>query len=192
MSNRHRYRRYRKPAPAPVRTAGDAPDAPDDTIVVGRVVRGHGLDGSLKIRSYSDNPERFRAGEPLTVSGESHAVVSGQTLTDGHILLRLAGVNDAHAARKLTGQWLFAPIDSAPALPPGEYYHYQLVGLPVITDQGETLGAVREILTTGSNDVYVVASDAGEEILLPAISQVIRRIDLSAGRMLVHLIDGLR
>ena len=77
-------------------------------------------------------------------------------------------------------------------LPPGEYYHYQLVGLAVVTEQGEELGTLQEVLVTGSNDVYVVQSEAGDEILLPAVSQVIKQVDLSAGRMLVHLIDGLR
>ena len=75
---------------------------------------------------------------------------------------------------------------------PGEYYHYQLVGLTVITEQGERLGRVQEVLVTGSNDVYIVKSDDGAELLLPAITQVVKDIDLAAGRMLVRLLDGLR
>lgn len=87
---------------------------------------------------------------------------------------------------------MIAPTDSDPQLPPGEYYHYQLVGLTVITDHGENLGTIQEVLATGSNDVYVVTSDSGQEVLLPAIEQVIKEIDLASGKMLVHLLDGLR
>ena len=161
-------------------------------MVVGRIIRGHGLDGALRIRPLSDNPARFQAGNLLTVAGRALAVVSCQHLPDGHSLLRLEGLNDPYAARRLSGEWLIAPVDPAPELPPGEYYHYQLVGLSVVTDQGEYLGAIREVLATGSNDVYVVISDDGTEILLPAIEQVVKEIDLASGAMLVHLIDGLR
>lgn len=159
---------------------------------MGRIIRSHGRDGSLRIQSYSDNPARFQPGSRLQVAGESRAVVSLRPLPDGHALLQLEGLEDPNAARQLSGQWLIAPADPAPALPPGEYYHYQLVGLTVITDQGENLGAIGEVLETGSNDVYVVTSDAGDEVLLPAIEQVVKEIDLASGTMLVHLLDGLR
>ena len=159
---------------------------------MGRIIRGHGLDGTLRIQPLSDNPARFQAGSTLTVAGQLRTIDSCAHLPDGHALLRLEGLNDPNAARRLSGEWLLAPEDSAPELPPGEYYHYQLVGLSVITDQGEKLGEVREVLETGSNDVYVVASPNGGELLLPAIEQVVKEIDLGSGRMLVHLIDGLR
>lgn len=128
----------------------------------------------------------------MTVAEETWAVVSYQTLPDRYALLRLEGLYSADAVAKMAGQWLIAPEDPAPDLPPGEYYHYQLVGLAVVTDEGEHLGNLQEVLVTGSNDVYVVTSDTGSEILLPAIAQVIREVDLASQRVLVHLIDGLR
>lgn len=159
---------------------------------MGRIIRSHGLDGSLRIQSLSDNPTRFQAGSTLTIAGQTRTVVSCHPLPDGHALLRLEGLNDPYAARRLSGEWLIAPTDSDPQLAEGEYYHYQLVGLTVITDRGENLGRIQEVLETGSNDVYVVTSDSGEEVLLPAIGQVVKEIDLASGKMLVHLIDGLR
>ena len=194
MSKRARSRRYAKPKPAPSRSRNSepAPDTPDDAVIVGRIIRSHGLDGSLRIQSLSDNPARFQAGSTLTVAGRTRTVASCHHLPDGYALLRLEGLNDPYAARRLSGEWLIAPTDSDPQLPQGEYYHYQLVGLTVITDQGENLGTVQEVLETGSNDVYVVTSESGEEVLLPAIEQVVKEIDLASGTMLVHLIDGLR
>ena len=126
------------------------------------------------------------------LAGQSRAVESCRLLPDGYAILQLDGLEDAVTARKFTGEWLYAPTDSEPELPPGEYYHYQLVGLKVVTDQGENLGQVQEVLVTGSNDVYVVNSESGGELLLPAISQVVKEIDLASGRILVHLLDGLR
>ncbi len=160
--------------------------------LVGRVLRPHGLDGSLRIRPLSDNPKRFLVGESLTVAGRSWTVASFRATPGDQALLGLEGLSDPASARALTGEWLYAAIDPADALPPGEYYHYQLIGLSVATDEGEALGTIREILTTGSNDVYVVDSGSGSDILLPAISQVIKHVDLESGAMLVHLIDGLR
>lgn len=161
-------------------------------MVVGRVIRPHGSDGAIRVQPHSDNPVRFQVGSNLTVAGRTLAVSDFRTLPGGYALLRLEGLESVDAVRPLAGQWLVAPEEPVPDLPPGEYYHYQLVGLSVVTDQGEGLGTLQEVLVTGGNDVYVVQSASGEEILLPAISQVIKEVDLPAGRMLVHLIDGLR
>ena len=156
------------------------------------MIRAHGSAGTIRVQPYSDNPGRFQVGGNLTIAGQTRAISDFRTLPGGYALLRLEGLESADAVRPITGQWLFAPDEPASDLPPGEYYHYQLVGLEVVTDVGEDLGTLQEVLVTGSNDVYVVQSNSGEEILLPAVSQVIKQVDLSAGRMLVHLIDGLR
>jgi 16S rRNA processing protein RimM len=89
------------------------------------------------------------------------------------------------------GQWLTAPPETSPQLPEGEYFHYQILGLRVITEEGEELGEVMEIIETGSNDVYVVSGEKGE-LLVPAISQVVREIDLNSQVMTVSLLEGLR
>ena len=198
LSDRQYARRYRRPVPnrsrrKPVTSpTSNKPQPPDRSIVVGRVIRAHGLDGSLRIQPYSDNPSRFRPGGLLTLGGKSRTVDSYRLLPDGYAILRLDDLNNALAARKLTGEWLYACTDPEPKLPPGEYYHYQLVGLTVVTDQGEILGRVQGVFATGSNDVYVVKSEFGTELLLPATSQVVKEIDLSSQRILVHLLDGLR
>lgn len=169
-----------------------APEPPDGFVFVGRVIRPHGLDGILRIQPLSDNPARFEPGSRLTIGGSTWDAAGSRALPDGHMLLELEGVGSVDAARRLADEWILAPVETEPGLPPGEFYHYQLVGLTVVTDEGENLGTVREVLVTGSNDVYVVAPEGGPELLLPAVSQVVRDIDLSAGRILVHLISGLR
>ena len=192
MSNRNRSRRFQRPASPRTQPVDAEPLLPDGTVVVGRVIRAHGADGTLRVQSLSDNPSRFQVGNNLTVASRSRAITDFRELPGSHGLLRLDGLESADAARSLAGQWLIGPADPLPDLPPGEYYHYQLVGLDVVTDQGERLGTLQEVLITGSNDVYVVNSEGGREILIPAVTQVVKEVDLSAGRMLVHLIDGLR
>lgn len=155
-------------------------------------MRPHGLDGTLRIQSLSDNPDRFSIGEPLNIAGSSRTIDSYQSLPNNQALLRLRGLHHPAHARTLIGEWIFAPLGTTDGLEPDEYYHYQLIGLSVITDEGENLGVIGEILATGSNDVYVVRTESGSEILLPAISQVIKNIDLESSTMLVHLLPGLR
>lgn len=89
------------------------------------------------------------------------------------------------------GQWLTAPPETSPQLPEGEYFHYQLIGLRVITSEGEELGEISEIIETGSNDVYVVSGEKGE-LLVPAIAQVVRNVDLANQVMVVSLLEGMR
>ncbi len=192
MSSRKRARRFQRPAPSRNPLPDAEPPLPDGAVAVGRIIRGHGNDGTLRVQSLSDNPSRFQVGNNLTVAGRSRAITGFRELPGGYGLLRLDGLESADAVRSLAGQWLVAPVDLTPDLPPGEYYHYQLVGLEVVTDQAERLGTLQEVLITGSNDVYVVTSGGGREILIPAVTQVVKEVDLSAGRMLVHLIDGLR
>lgn len=192
MSNRNRRRRFHKQA-TPRNPLPDAePPIPEGAIVVGRIIRSHGFDGTTRIQPYSDNPSRFEVGSNLIVGGSSHTIADFRMLPAGYALLRLDGLESTNAVKSLVGQWLLAPEEPVPDLPPGEYYHYQIVGLAVVTDTGEHIGAVEDVLVTGSNDVYVVKSLIGEEILIPAVSHVVKDIDLTAGRMLVHLIDGLR
>jgi 16S rRNA processing protein RimM len=94
-------------------------------------------------------------------------------------------------AEQLRGQLVQIPIEEAIPLPEGSYYHYQLLGLQVATAAGEILGVVTEILETGANDVYVVQNRDQAEILLPAIPDVVKAIDLEKGQMIVELLDGL-
>jgi 16S rRNA processing protein RimM len=76
-------------------------------------------------------------------------------------------------------------------LPEGEYFHFQLIGMKVLTEDGEYLGRLREILETGSNDVYVVSGDSGE-LLIPALANVILKVQVTEGVMVVRLMEGLR
>jgi 16S rRNA processing protein RimM len=106
------------------------------------------------------------------------------------VLLKLGGCDDRNSADELRGLLVQIPIEDAVPLEEGEYYHFQLVGVRVETEDGEWLGQVAEVLQTGANDVYVVRGPRGE-ILLPAVESVVFELDLDSKRMVVHLLPGL-
>jgi len=106
------------------------------------------------------------------------------------MLIKLAGIDSMATAEQWRGADLAVPRGQAAALPQGRHYVFEIVGLRVITEQGEEVGTVREILRTGSNDVYVVQG-AGREYLVPAISSVVLSIEPAAGRMVIRPLAGL-
>jgi 16S rRNA processing protein RimM len=108
----------------------------------------------------------------------------------GELLLQLADVRDRNAAEMLRDQLVQIAREDATPLEPGQFYEYQIVGLNVVTTDGEPLGQVAEVLSTGANDVYIVQGPRGE-VLLPARAEVVQAIDLDAGTMTVTLLPGL-
>ncbi len=161
-------------------------------IAVGRIRRPHGLSGEVLVEILTDFPERIVPGMLLYV-GENRSTMYIKTSRPHHkgLLLSFEGITDPVQAGAYRNQMLCVFADDRPELPDGEYYHHQLLGLQVITDQGQMLGVLADILQTGSNDVYIVRSDAGADILLPAIDSVMLNVDLDRKEMVVHLLPGL-
>ncbi|MCY4365307.1 MAG: ribosome maturation factor RimM [Chloroflexi bacterium] len=166
-------------------------DLGESQVVVGTVLGAHGVHGHIRIRILSDVPDRFDSGKTLYLEGSPVLIESSSPAGTNLLLLKLEGINNQSTARALIGQELSAAAESSPPLPEGEYFHYQLMGMQVFTEEGENLGSISEIIVTGSNDVYVV-SGAEREILLPAMAQVIRSVDIARMEMVVRLMDGLR
>ncbi|MDX1663933.1 MAG: ribosome maturation factor RimM [Candidatus Promineifilaceae bacterium] len=166
-------------------------------LVIGRVVRPHGVRGEMRVESHTELPERFTwleqvylARDPDDPDPERHAVDTVR-FHKGYVLLALVDVNSRESAEMLRGAWLMVPVAEALPLEEGEVYHYQLEGLEVVSDEGEYLGELAEIIETGANEVFVVRHAEGE-LLLPNIEAVVKEVDLEAGRMTVHLMEGLR
>ena len=160
-------------------------------MIVGRVLAAHGMMGEVQIEVISDSPGRFSAGGILYLMGEPREIQGSSGARKGRINLKLGGVDSRTEAESLRGGILTVPEDMVPPLPEGGYYHYQIIDMRVHTHQGEYLGRITEILTTGSNDVYVVSLE-GTELLIPAVDEVIKNIDVDGGKMTVELPPGLR
>jgi 16S rRNA processing protein RimM len=161
-------------------------------LAVGLLRRTHGLRGDLLLEVYTDFPERLRPGTKILV-GDAHQplkITRRRPHNDG-LILGFEGLATAEQAGVWRGQVAYVPAEDRPALPEGEYYHHQVIGLTVFDESGKELGVLAEIIETGANDVYVVKPGAGNEILLPALKEVILAVDLPAKTMRVHLLPGL-
>lgn len=166
-------------------------------LVVGRIVAPHGIRGEVKVEVMSDNPERFKTGAALYLSGTPEGTdaqpIKLATSRPHHdrMLVRLANAPDRNAAELLRGQYLLIPESEAMALGEHENFAHDLMGLRVETTAGEALGTIVELVFTPANDVYVVRGPGGE-VLLPATREVVRSVDLAARTMVVELPEGLR
>ena len=169
-----------------------------DRLVIGQVLRPHGLRGELRVQILSGTPERFKflGKVGLTRDADASAPVSyyeveRSRLHQGFAILQLAGIEEREQADALRGQMIVVALDEAVPLEEGEYYYFQLIGLEMVTDTGRSVGVVTEILETGANEVYVVEHPQHGEILIPAIESVIQEIDLDAGKIVIIPLDGL-
>ncbi len=173
----------------------------EELVAVARIIGAHGREGEIRVKVTSDVLGRFDEGQTLLVSQDGvsadgrtcRIANSRSTVSKGNdvLIISLAGFRDRDQALELAGFWLCVAQSEVPAAEEGEYFHYQLIGLKVRTVDGEDLGELAEILETGSNDVYVVAGEGGD-VLVPALSRVVREIDIDAGLMVVDLPEGLR
>ena len=169
---------------------------PAGCIAVGHIIGVHGLRGEVKVELYTDFPQRFAPGVVVLV-GEELAEETIEQVREHktHLLVKFAGIDGRSAAEGMRNLWLFVDEADAAQLEEGVYWIHDIIGLDVFTEQGELVGRITDVLETGSNDVYVVAAagdfNRGRDVLLPALDDVIRTVDLEQGRMIVHLPDGL-
>ncbi len=168
--------------------------AEEKYISIGKISGVHGLHGNLKVHSYSDSLDAYESGCSIvlrSVAGaeKSYTISKAQPHKKG-VLLTLKEIADINAAEKLVGSDLLVSRSLLPELDDDEYYWFEIIGLQVFSEAGESLGTVKSIFPTGSNDVYVVKKK-GVEVLIPALESVIVSIDLDRNSMTVNLPEGL-
>jgi 16S rRNA processing protein RimM len=163
-------------------------------LVVGRIVRPHGIQGEVKVQLASEYEGALDAMHVKTIylnDADPAIKVKRCRVTPEGLLLLLDGVPDRNAAELQRGKSVSLDVKSLPKLPEGEYYAHDLVGMRVQTTTGAPLGELVDVLATGSNDVYVVVGDDGNELLLPAIDSCVKLIDFEADLISVVVPDGL-
>jgi 16S rRNA processing protein RimM len=166
-------------------------------LIIGRVVRAHGVRGEMHVTIHTDVPERFTWLERVFISKDEDdqnprpVPLESVRFHKGNALVKLGGYDSREQVELLRTWWLMVPEEEGIPLEEGEYFLYQLEGLEVYTDEGEHLGTVSEVLQTKANNVFVVQGPAGE-LLLPDTEEVVLEVDVEAGRITVHLIPGLR
>lgn len=165
---------------------------------VGRIVNTFGIKGQVKVIADTDFPEeRFAVGESLLIVKDEQVLqtvtVQSSQLHKGTYLISFEEYHNINQVEPFKNCWLAIESHQQQALPEDEYYYHQIVGLTVVTTDGQVLGKVKEILALGSNDVWVVKRSEPKlkDILLPYINDVVKNIDLDAQMATVELMDGL-
>lgn len=164
-------------------------------LVVGRIVRAHGLSGELVIETLTDTPSRFAVGERLHLGDPDASVLREVELTAVHaqpssLLVHFQGVATREQAEALRGSLLSVPLERARALAPGEYWPHQLVGLQVVDRQEAARGIVLEVVEGTAHDLLSVQTSAGHTALVPLVAALVR-IELEHQRVVVDAIPGL-
>ena len=165
-----------------------------DLILIGQVVRPHGLTGLLRIVSYAESKETFlRAGSVFLDKGEDELFERRVVSIVAHrsvYLLKLSGLRSVDEAESFRGAGILIRKDSVVRSGEDEFFWYELIGLDVYLITGQYVGVLKGIFPTGSNDVYVVENE-GREFLIPAIHQVVKEINIAQKRMVISPMRGL-
>lgn len=166
----------------------------EEMLRVGVICSTHGVKGEVKVYPTTDDPERFRQLKEVIVDTKKEQltlIIQQVRFFKNMVILKFKEYDTINAVEKYKGCDLLIHRSQAVPLNPGEYFIADLIGLAVFTDEGKKLGQLKDVMQTGANDVYVIELPSGKEVLIPAIKPCILNVDLEAGRMDVHLLDGL-
>ena len=166
----------------------------EDTLRVGVIASTHGIRGEVKVFPTTDDAKRFeKLKEVLLDTGKELKTMEIQQVRffKNMVIVKFKGYDTINDIEIYTGKDLLVTREHAVELGPDENFIVDLIGLSVETDEGELLGELTDVLITGANDVYEVTRTDGKKVLLPAIKDCVLDVDLEAGRVLVHVLEGL-
>jgi 16S rRNA processing protein RimM len=169
----------------------------EDLITIGKIIRAQGNKGQVRFISYVEELLQYANLEwvYLSLGGSDKGLpiyyIEKIMKKGNYYIIQFAEFHDRTGAENLVGAEVKIRKEQLKPLPEGQYYWFEIEGLQVYQDTGTYLGTVKELFYTGSNDVYVVSNNEGKEILLPATREVVKQIDLSNNKMIIHLLEGL-
>lgn len=161
---------------------------------VGVVTQTHGIRGEVKVFPTTDDAARFKKlKEVILDTGKERLNMEIESVKffKQYVIIKFKGYDSINDVEKYKNGKLLVTREKAVKLTKNEYFIADLIGLQVVTDEGDPFGVLKDVLTTGANDVYVVTRPDQSEVLLPAIKECIRNIDMEQGSMTVHIMDGL-
>ncbi|HML31457.1 ribosome maturation factor RimM [Sporomusa sphaeroides] len=158
-----------------------------DLITIGKIVAPHGVRGDVRILPLTDFPDRFHDLTTVFVDDVGQLKLESARQHKKMILLKFSGFDSMNDSERLRGKLIKISRQDAVKLPEGQYYIFDIIGLTVVTEDGEQLGSITDVLQPGSNDVYVVKQQDNKELLLPAIKEVVKKIDIAGKQMVVKL-----
>lgn len=161
---------------------------------IGQIVNSYGIKGFLKVVPYTDDITRFDNLKTIYIEKNKkleEMQIEEVRYHNNLVLLKLKGIDDINDTLQYKNCYIKIDRKDAVELPKNSYFIVDLIGLEVYTEEGTLIGTLVDVFPTGSNDVYVVKDELGKQILLPAIGDVIKDVQLENKKMIVHLIEGL-
>ncbi|HDX9576975.1 TPA: ribosome maturation factor RimM [Bacillus pseudomycoides] len=164
---------------------------------VGKIVNTHGVKGEVRVVSRTDFPEeRYKVGNTLYIWQEKEAEPLAVKITSHRShksfdLLTFEGYNNVNEVEGLKGSLLKVPEDQLGELAEGEYYYHEIIGCTVVTEDGETIGTIKEVLSPGANDVWVIKQPKGQDVLIPYIEEVVLQVNINEKLVTIHVMEGL-
>lgn len=167
----------------------------EDLLQVGVITTTHGVRGEVKVFPTTDDPMRFKKLKQVVLNTGSEKIqmeIEGVKFFKNLVILKFKGMDNINDVEKYRKKSLYVTREHAVKLNKDEYFIADLIGLAVHSDEGEDLGKITDVMQTGANDVYVIQKDGAAELLLPAIKDCVKQVDIENGTMEVHLLKGLR
>lgn len=161
---------------------------------IGQIVNTYGIKGFLKVVPYTDDIKRFEKLNSIYIQTKKSletVIIEEVKYAKNLVLLKIKGIDNINDAEIYKNCYIKIDRSDAVELPEDSYFIVDLIGIKVYTDEGEELGNIIDVFPTGANDVYVVKNELGKQVLLPAIGDVIKNVDIKNKKMIVHLIEGL-
>lgn len=167
----------------------------EDLLQVGVITTTHGVRGEVKVFPTTDDAARFKKLKTVILDdgkGKRELEITSVKFFKNLVILKFKGLDNMNEVEGLRQAKLLVTREHAVPLKKDEYFIADLLGLAAISDEGEALGTISDVLQTGANDVYVISRENTPDLLVPAIKECILNVDIAEGCMTVHLLPGLR
>jgi 16S rRNA processing protein RimM len=167
----------------------------EDLLQVGVITATHGVRGEVKVYPTTDDPGRFKDLESVILDTGKEKIdleVERVRFFKNMVILKFKGIDTLDDVMKYRQKSLLVTRENAVALEEDEYFIADLIGLSAVSDEGEELGRLTDVIQTGANDVYVISKKGAKDLLVPAIKDCVKSVDIENGSITLHLLPGLR
>lgn len=166
----------------------------NDLLQVGVITQTHGVRGEVKVFPTTDDPQRFKKLKQVVLdTGKEQLPLEIQSVKffKQFVILKFKGIDNINEIEKYKRCPLMVTRENAVKLEEDEYFIADMIGMSVVTEDGEQFGTLKDVIETGANDVYIIDSVTHGEVLVPAIKECILDVDIEGRKMTIHLLDGL-
>ena len=166
----------------------------EQLLQVGVISSTHGVRGEVKVFPTTDDVKRFKKLKKVILDTGKEQLpleIEGVKFFKQFVILKFRGIDNINDIEKYKGKRLLVDREHAVKLKKDEYFIADMIGMDVFTEEGELFGALKDVMETGANDVYIIEMSDGKEVLVPAIKQCILDVDIENRKMVIHLLEGL-